>query len=422
MIIYLLYRLVFLSSFMACLTQLKYGIKKTSIIVSAFILAIWIINFPIFMYKGLDFFNYVWPLTVTVPACICFFLLSKLDLYKVLFSFFTICNFGMLTSYIGFLSFVMFKSFAIRVLFEILSSTALMVFMIKVFRKPYFKVQKTLKKGWGPLCTVPLLLSVIIYILLYYPSEIYNRPEDILVAFLSFVLLFVIYSVVYLNFENISQYYQLKRDKELMLLQTELQKKEYTAIMEKVNGIRIYRHDMKHQIDTISTFLNDSNLSEAQKYLSKLGNNFSKTVIENYCENYGANCILSSYISRAKDEQINVSCNANISAEINIEDIELGLIFSNALENAINASKKIENPNERKISIVCKDHCEQICIQISNTFEGEILFDGEFPVSNRKDHGFGTQSIAAIAQKYGGICSFIAENGIFKATVILNCR
>jgi len=189
--------------------------------------------------------------------------------------------------------------------------------------------------------------------------------------------------------------------------------------MKKIDSIQIYRHDMRHQINTINIFLNDANISEAQKYLSKLNDNFSKTIVEKYCENYGVNVILSSYINKAKEEQINVICKAQISENIKIDNIELGLIFANAIENATIACKKIKTPEDRKVAIICKEHYNQLYIQISNTYVGDVLFDKDLPISNHKDHGFGTQSIVAIVEKYDGVYSFTAEKGIFKATAIL---
>ena len=91
-----------------------------------------------------------------------------------------------------------------------------------------------------------------------------------------------------------------------------------------------------------------------------------------------------------------------------------------AIENAIIACKKIDTLSDRKITIACKEHYNQIYIQISNPFVGEVQFNGEYPISNDKDHGIGTRSIATIAEKYDGIFSFKAEGSMFKTTVILN--
>ena len=419
MILYLLFKLAFLSAFMIYLTQLKYKNKKSYIILSVFIFIIWIINSVIYKFTNMNFLNSIYPLTVFVPAFICFFLLSKSKGLKVLFTFLTVCNFGMLMSFVGLLSFIIFSNLTIRILFESLCFVLIVVLILKVFQKPYFKILNTFDKGWGFLCLAPSLLTLIIYLLLYYPTEFNNRLEIIPIIFLVFALMFVFYVTVYLNFENASQFYQSQQDKKFLLIQMNMQKKEYNALMEKIDGIQIYRHDMRHQINTINIFLNDANISEAQKYLSKLNDNFSKTIVEKYCENYGVNVILSSYINKAKEEQINVICKAQISENIKIDNIELGLIFANAIENATIACKKIKTPEDRKVAIICKEHYNQLYIQISNTYVGDVLFDKDLPISNHKDHGFGTQSIVAIVEKYDGVYSFTAEKGIFKATAIL---
>jgi len=41
------------------------------------------------------------------------------------------------------------------------------------------------------------------------------------------------------------------------------------------------------------------------------------------------------------------------------------------------------------------------------------------PISILENHGYGTKSIAAIADKYNGLYAFTAENGIFKTRIIL---
>jgi hypothetical protein len=403
---------------MVLLIQPKYSIKKTAAIISSTFFLIWVVNAIIYNFSDINFVNRVYPISVTLPAFLCFFWVSKPNIFKLLFSFLTVCNFGMLTSCVGFLNFT--GIFAVRVLFECIAIVLIFTLVLKVFRKPYFKILNSLEKGWGLLCTFPLLLSAVIYLLLYYPTELNNRPESIPVVILVFVLMFVFYAVVYGNFENISQLYQFKHDREVILIQTEMQKKEYDAIMDKVNATQVYHHDMRHHINVIHAFLTDNNISEAENYLTKLNVNLSNIVVKQYCENYMLNVILSSYISKANDENIEVQCNAEISENIKIDNIELGLIFTNAIENAIIACKKIDTLSDRKITIACKEHYNQIYIQISNPFVGEVQFNGEYPVSNDKDHGIGTRSIATIAEKYDGIFSFKAEGSMFKTTVILN--
>lgn len=90
----------------------------------------------------------------------------------------------------------------------------------------------------------------------------------------------------------------------------------------------------------LTTLIGDNNTSEARKFIRSLDSRLESSILERYCENYFINVILSSYIKKAKDEQIEVTCEVNVPDKINIDPVDIGLIFANATENAINTCKK----------------------------------------------------------------------------------
>jgi sensor histidine kinase regulating citrate/malate metabolism len=129
--------------------------------------------------------------------------------------------------------------------------------------------------------------------------------------------------------------------------------------------------------------------------------------------------ILSSYIAKAKKEEIIVETQIDLSEKTAILDMDLCVIFANALENAVNACKRMPNTIDRTIKIVCKTKSNKPFIQITNSYEGKVTFVDDMPVSTEENHGLGTKSIAAVAQKYGGVYSFEGKNGVFQVSVIL---
>jgi hypothetical protein len=135
---------------------------------------------------------------------------------------------------------------------------------------PYIKLMKTLDRGWGFICLIPILLINIISLLQYYPTHIMARPENIPVLILVFAMTFIFYTIVFLNFKNILEYFQMKQDKELLNVQSQMYKNEYKALIDNMDGIRIIRHDMRHHLGTIDAFLGDGNVPEARNYLRKL--------------------------------------------------------------------------------------------------------------------------------------------------------
>ena len=111
---------------------------------------------------------------------------------------------------------------------------------------------------------------------------------------------------------------------------------------------------MKHHLKAVNAFLKDGNLQAAQKYICALDSSLNHLVTQTYCENYVVNVILSSYIHQAKQEGIEVACDLNIPENIAIDHIELGLVFANAMENAINACRQIKDRSQRTIIVACK--------------------------------------------------------------------
>ncbi len=417
MLFELLFKILFLAGLIAYLTPLKYSVKKSILIIAVSHFVIWIANYACYVYISKEFIEDFLFFTIGIPGFFCFNAVAKYKGFRMLFSLLTVALFSMLSSFIGNLPY--FSNPLLQYGLKYGSFALIFIFVIKVFRNPYFTMIQTLERGWGILCLVPFVLINIVSLLQYFPAPIHERPENIPIVIAVFVLSFVFYAIFYLNFKNILQLFQLRRDKELLAVQTDMYQKQYDAMTENIQMMKIYRHDIKHHLSAIHSFLNEGNILEAKKYISKMDRGLKDTAVEQYCENYVVNVVLSAYIHKANHDKITVDCEAEIPDNIPIDSIELGLVFANALDNAINACKQIESVSDRSISIVCKQHCEQIYIRITNPFAGEVKFNGEYPVSENDNHGVGTRSIAAIALKYSGIFSFTAQDGVFKTTLAL---
>jgi soluble cytochrome b562 len=126
---------------------------------------------------------------------------------------------------------------------------------------------QTLERGWGMLFLVPFILINIVSLLQYFPTPIRERPQNIPIVIAAYGLTFVFYTIFYSSFENISQLFQLKQDREVLAVQTDMYKKQYEAMAENIQMMKIYRHDMKHHLSAINAFLNEGNIGEAKKYI-----------------------------------------------------------------------------------------------------------------------------------------------------------
>lgn len=128
--------------------------------------------------------------------------------------------------------------------------------------------------------------------------------------------------------------------------------------------------------------------------------------------------ILQAKLHIAKDKNISLQISTKLAEEITIDELELGIVLGNALDNAIEAIEKNIDKNKKYISLTLMSTDDRISISVSNPVEEDI--DTERLITSKDDkekHGYGIKSIKAIVQKYDGIVSFSCENRVFNVSI-----
>ena len=112
---------------------------------------------------------------------------------------------------------------------------------------------------------------------------------------------------------------------------------------------------------------------------------------------------------------------------LQIQGYDIGIIIGNALDNAIEACKKLKENDksaEAFITLSSFSRGKMFFIEVENSFDGKINRKkySEFPVTDKKDkkaHGIGLSNIKNTAEKYYGGVDWTAENKKFILTVML---
>ncbi len=102
---------------------------------------------------------------------------------------------------------------------------------------------------------------------------------------------------------------------------------------------------------------------------------------------------------------------------------EIYSLFGNALDNALEAVSKIEDPEKRMITLKSNSRGDLVVLQVENTYAGDMtLSENALPHTTKtgSGHGFGLRSISRLAEKHGGSMSLRTENGVFKLSVIMS--
>lgn len=138
-----------------------------------------------------------------------------------------------------------------------------------------------------------------------------------------------------------------------------------------------------------------------------------------YCENELLNIILSIKIEESKKYDINIELKIDYFIELNMEDIDVCNIFTNLLDNSIEAAKKSENKNiklyicEKNGYVIIKN--ENFCKCYKKNEAGKF----ETTKKDKKSHGYGIKIIEKTLEKYNGDLNIRIDNGIFRMIILL---
>lgn len=178
-------------------------------------------------------------------------------------------------------------------------------------------------------------------------------------------------------------------------------------------------HDLKHQIALLR-----SEISKDEKltYLDQMEQEIHAYEAQNKTGNKILDTVLTGKSLYCQSQHISMTCVADGSALDFIAGIDLGALFGNALDNAIESVKKIENPEKRLIHVSVSTQKNFVRIKIENCYEGEIKFKNNLPQTSKREkafHGYGVKSIKNIAEKYGGSITISANKGWFELRILI---
>lgn len=216
-----------------------------------------------------------------------------------------------------------------------------------------------------------------------------------------------------------------KYDKRLSDFQDSVLKKQRDEVQNIYQTMRAWRHDYHNHIQSIKAMLAMQKFEELDAYLGTLEQDLDSIDIAIRTGNVGLDAILSSKVSIARKNNIEVNCTAKVPETLKISDVHLCAIVGNLLDNAIEACEKIKGGADptlpaKFIRIYIGLFKEQLYISVSNSTNAKHRRRlNELVTSKLGEHGFGLRRIDKIAEKYDGFVNRKNEPGIFATEVML---
>ena len=272
---------------------------------------------------------------------------------------------------------------------------------------------------WYVFWVLPLMfIALNLFMIPIYPTTLYTGrvlQGYIVLSIAMLVLLFVFNTIFLLMATSLNRNARLRQENQLLSLQQQRYENLKTAIEE----ARQARHDMRHHLNHISMLAEENDMEALKTYLAQTVSRIPDLDMH-FCENRAADSVLGYYCALAKREGIPFSAQIDLPQTLPVDEIDMCLVLSNLLENALEASLRTV-PARRWMKVNAYVHAERLLLmQVENACDGEIKeTNGVFRSSKRKGNGIGIQSVRHIAEKNGGASTFAYQNGVFCAKIML---
>lgn len=169
-----------------------------------------------------------------------------------------------------------------------------------------------------------------------------------------------------------------------------------------------FRHDVKQHLLALNGLLERGEVQQAKDYLGKLEIISEQLSFPCKTGNTVVDTLLSSKLSIAHQYGIQVECTVKIPSSCNLDDLDLCVLFSNAVDNAIHA---------------CRQQEENGCfIRISGKQKGDFFMlevENSCSYASAYKKGIGLSNIEAVAEKYNGAVTTELQGGCFLLNVLL---
>ena len=233
--------------------------------------------------------------------------------------------------------------------------------------------------------------------------------------------------------------------------QLSMQAFQYDNLQNKITEARRARHDVRHHVLLMQTYLQEKNYEALEEYLQHYQREIPGGELISYCENAAVNAVLLYFAQEAQRRGIEFEVRVNLPRETGMEETDLSVLFGNLLENALDACEEeiekiqkgqsaqseqklqeaektqdgqihlygeTEKSNVGKVIINASQKGQALCVTVDNTFSGKLRQDreGRLLSTKHRGSGMGTESVKMIAEKYHGVCRFEVADGMFCAS------
>ena len=234
--------------------------------------------------------------------------------------------------------------------------------------------------------------------------------------FIMIGMLFCIFIVILF-----SRYQEEKNRNSLSLLANQLIEKNYQGLAASQLALSKQLHDFGNHLKTLEALAAES--PKAQEYISQLLSATYKNAPRCRSGNDIIDAIVNCKAAEAEEKEIAFTFSVHLTSAIYIPPIDLCAVLSNQLDNALEASQKISEKQERYVKVVIEQKGNFLSFHVENRVN-DNPFDSKGILATTKTdhpslHGLGIQNIMETVEKHLGTLENTYRDHVFISFAVM---
>ena len=198
----------------------------------------------------------------------------------------------------------------------------------------------------------------------------------------------------------------------LMHQQEKLQLQMYKELQKKYELSRSVAHDVKRHINSLQALVEENSIQRAGQYLSNLSETVSRLHPTVKNQNTMFAIILNTAVENAEKNHIFLHMDVEDFPMDFISDMDITTIFSNLLDNALEACSYLQGEKTIRLTLRCKLGL-LVFRMVNPCSENTEALKGE------NHSGVGLINVRKTVERYGGVVDFQKKHGQFESAVTI---
>ena len=236
-------------------------------------------------------------------------------------------------------------------------------------------------------------------------GHFFSHGQMLAMYFLGLASLFCIL----FSYKKLQQNFRLSTEISLLEQQEHSLSQYVEEAKARYDRTKSFRHDIRNHITVIKKLIQSGKMDEAVCYMEDMDNMAEKMSFPCNTNNPAVDILVGNKLGIAQSMGIDADCSLLLPYPCGLKDIDICIVLSNALDNAIQACKHLDAGSEKYIHVSGRIQGDFLMMEIENSVYGKSICK----------QGTGLSNIKKVAEKYGGAMSIETRENAFVLHVLL---